>query len=114
MTQRHHDLDRERADGKLRGPLHGIPVLLKDNIDTFDMATTNGSAVMKDAIPTKDAPIAKALRDAGAIILGKAAMGEFAGGSYNSEEHVPELGTLEYEAYKAGFEDNEEAGTFKY
>ena len=38
----------------------------------------------------------------------------FAGGSYNSEEHVPELGTPEYEAYKAGFEDNEEAGTFKY
>lgn len=77
-------LDRERAEKGPRGPLHGIPVLLKDNVDTFDMPTSNGSAIMKDAIPPKDAPIAKALRDAGAIILGKAAMGEFAGGSYNS------------------------------
>ncbi len=77
-------LDLERAQKGLRGPLHGIPVLLKDNVDTFDMPTSNGSAIMKDAIPTRDAPITKALRDAGAIILGKAAMGEFAGGSYNS------------------------------
>jgi amidase len=77
-------LDRERAEKGPRGPLHGIPVLLKDNVDTFDMPTSNGSAIMKDAIPPKDAPIAKAVRDAGAIILGKAAMGEFAGGSYNS------------------------------
>ena len=77
-------LDRERAEKGPRGPLHSIPVLLKDNVDTFDMPTSNGSAIMKDAIPPKDAPITRALRDAGAIILGKAAMGEFAGGSYNS------------------------------
>ncbi len=77
-------LDRERAEKGACGPLHGIPVLLKDNVDTFDMPTSNGSAIMKDAIPPKDAPIAKALRDAGAIIHGKSAMGEFAGGSYNS------------------------------
>lgn len=77
-------LDLERAQKGPRGPLHGIPVLLKDNVDTFDMATTNGSAILKNAIPPKDAIITKALRDAGAVILGKAAMGEFAGGSYNS------------------------------
>jgi amidase len=77
-------LDKERADRGPRGPLHGIPVLLKDNIDVANMPTTNGSAVMKDAIPPEDGSITRALRAAGAVILGKAAMGEFAGGSYNS------------------------------
>ncbi len=77
-------LDRERQTRGARGPLHGIPVLLKDNVDTYDMPTSNGSAVLKNSIPPDDAHIAKALRDAGAVILGKAAMGEFAGGSYNS------------------------------
>jgi amidase len=77
-------LDKERADKGPRGALHGIPVLLKDNIDVAYMPTTNGSAVMKDAIPPEDSSITKALRAAGAVILGKAAMGEFAGGSYNS------------------------------
>jgi amidase len=77
-------LDRERAAHGPRGPLHGIPVLLKDNIDTFDMPTSNGSAILKKSVPPSDAYITKALRDAGAIILGKTAMGEFAGGSYNS------------------------------
>jgi amidase len=77
-------LDKERADKGPRGPLHGIPVLLKDNIDVVNMPTTNGSAVMKEAIPPEDGSITKALRAAGAVILGKAAMGEFAGGSYNS------------------------------
>src|SRR5690348_12167491 len=77
-------LDKERADKGPRSPLHGIPVLLKDNIDVVNMPTTNGSAVMKDAVPPEDGSITKALRAAGAVILGKAAMGEFAGGSYNS------------------------------
>src|SRR5258708_33538389 len=77
-------LDKERAEKGPRGPLHGIPVLLKDNIDVANMPTTNGSAVMKDAIPPADGSITRALRAAGAVIVGKAAMGEFAGGSYNS------------------------------
>jgi amidase len=77
-------LDKERAQKGPRGPLHGIPVLLKDNIDVADMPTTNGSAVMKDAIAPEDGSITKALRAAGAVILAKTAMGEFAGGSYNS------------------------------
>ena len=77
-------LDEERASTGPRSALHCIPVLLKDNIDTDDMPTTNGSAILKDAIPPDDAYITKALRDAGALVLGKASMGEFAGGSYNS------------------------------
>ena len=77
-------LDEERRARGPRSRLHCIPVLLKDNINTFDMPTTNGSVILKDAIPSDDAFIAKALRDAGAMILGKASMGEFAGGSYNT------------------------------
>jgi len=77
-------LDKERAEKGPRGPLHGIPILLKDNVDVANMPTTNGSAIMKDAIPPEDGSITRALRAAGAVILGKAAMGEFAGGSYNS------------------------------
>jgi amidase len=77
-------LDEERRSGEIKSSLHGIPVLLKDNIDTFDMPTSNGSVILKDAIPPDDAFITQSLRDAGAIILGKAAMGEFAGGSYNT------------------------------
>lgn len=77
-------LDKERKTKGKRSNLHGIPVLLKDNIDTFDMPTTNGSVILKNSIAPDDAFIANQLRAAGAIILGKAAMGEFAGGSYNS------------------------------
>lgn len=77
-------LDEEFRSGDARSALHGIPVLLKDNIDTFDMPTSNGSVILKDAIPPDDAFITQSLREAGAIILGKASMGEFAGSSYNT------------------------------
>lgn len=77
-------LDAERKTKGKRSPLHGIPVLLKDNVDTVDMPTTNGSVILKNSVPPNDAFITHQLRAAGAIILGKAAMGEFAGGSYNS------------------------------
>src|SRR2546428_1971037 len=77
-------LDEERRTRAPRSRLHCIPVLLKDNIDTADMPTTNGSVILKDAIPPDDSFITKALRDAGALILGKASMGEFAAGSYNT------------------------------
>ena len=78
-------LDGERAATGRRGPLHCIPVLLKDNVDTADMPTTNGSVILRDATPPDDAYVTRALRDAGALILGKASLGEFAGGnSYNS------------------------------
>ena len=52
-------LDRERAAKGARGPLHGIPVLLKDNVDTYDMPTSNGSAILRNAVPPDDAAIAK-------------------------------------------------------
>ena len=78
-------LDEERASTGPRSGLHCIPVLLKDNIDTSDMPTSNGSVILKDAIPPDDAYITRALGEAGALVLGKASMGEFAGGgSYNS------------------------------
>ena len=78
-------LDEERSSNGPRSALHCIPVVLKDNIDTDDMPTTNGSAILRDAIPPDDAYIARALRETGAMILGKASLGEFAGGnSYNS------------------------------
>ena len=77
-------LDEERRQNGTRGPLHGIPVLLKDNINTVDLPTTNGSAVLRGIVPPDDAVLTRELREAGAIILGKASMGEFAAGSYNS------------------------------
>jgi amidase len=61
-----------------KDPLHGVPVLLKDNIDTADMPTTAGSLALANTFPAQDAFIAKKLRDAGAVILGKAQMTEFA------------------------------------
>jgi amidase len=72
-------LDRERASGKTRGPLHGIPVLLKDNIDTADrMTTTAGSLALEGSIAPRDAHVAERLRAAGAILLAKANMSEWA------------------------------------
>jgi len=73
------ELDIEMSEGKIRGPLHGIPVVLKDNIDTNDkMATTGGSRALMNSFPLKDSHIAKQLRDAGAIIIGKANLSEWA------------------------------------
>lgn len=72
-------LDLELAAGKSRGPLHGIPILLKDNIDTHDkMATTAGSRALIHSYPLQDSYMAKQLREAGAIILGKANLSEWA------------------------------------
>jgi len=71
--------DKRRAEGKALGPLDGIPILLKDNIDAVGMATTAGSYALEFNVPAKDAPVTKHLRDAGAIILGKANLSQFAG-----------------------------------
>ena len=73
-------LDAERRATGPRSPLHGIPVVLKDNIDTFDMPTTAGSLLLAGSIPPDDAFIVKKLRDAGAIILAKVNMSELASG----------------------------------
>lgn len=72
-------LDKELAEGNIRGPLHGIPVLLKDNIDTRDkMANTAGARVMEGSMPVQDSYVAEKLRENGAIILGKANLSEWA------------------------------------
>ncbi len=71
-------LDRERRAGVVRGPLHGIPIVLKDNIGTVDMPTTAGSAALAGFIPNADATQVVWLRAAGAIILGKTNLHEFA------------------------------------
>jgi len=73
------ELDKELKAGKSRGPLHGIPVILKDNIDTHDkMATTAGSRALRNSFPLKDSFLAKRLREAGAIIIGKSNLSEWA------------------------------------
>lgn len=72
-------LDAERKAGKMRGPLHGIPILLKDNIDTADpMPTTAGSLALAKNVTNRDAPFVARLRAAGAIILGKTNLSEWA------------------------------------
>ncbi len=72
-------LDEERQADKMRGPLHGVPILIKDNIDTHDrMQTTAGSLALEGSIARRDAFIVKRLREAGAVILGKTNLSEWA------------------------------------
>jgi amidase len=70
--------DLERAQGKVRGPLHGIPIALKDNIHTTDMPTTGGAVAFDGFIPPYEATLTKNLRNAGAIIIAKTGMTELA------------------------------------
>jgi amidase len=70
--------DRERAAGTVRGPLHGIPIALKDNIHTTDLPTTGGAVAFEGLLPPYDATITKHLRDAGAIIIAKTTLTELA------------------------------------
>ncbi len=72
-------LDAELKDGKKRGPMHGVPVLLKDNIDTHDqMSTTAGSRILLGSHPLQDSHIAMKLREAGAVLIGKTNLTEWA------------------------------------
>ena len=71
-------LDQERAQGRVRGPLHGIPVLVKDNIDAAGLPTTAGAIALRRSVPAQDSFLVKRLRAAGAIILGKTNLTEFA------------------------------------
>ena len=72
-------LDAERKAGRIRGPLHGVPVLIKDNVETADaMPTTAGSLALKDNLTRRDAPVVAQLRAAGAVILGKTNLSEWA------------------------------------
>lgn len=73
------ELDRERAAGNTRGPLHGIPIVIKDNIDTADkMLTTAGSLALVDSMPLQDSTMAAKLREAGAVIMAKTGLSEWA------------------------------------
>jgi amidase len=78
-------LDAERLKKGRRSPLHGVPVVLKDNFDTADLPTTAGSFMLKGSIPPDDAFLVRKLRDAGAVVIAKVNMSEFAsGGAMNS------------------------------
>lgn len=71
-------MDREQKAGKFRGPLHGVPIALKDNIDTAGIRTTAASKVYDDRVPTEDAEVVRRLASAGAVFIGKANLDEFA------------------------------------
>jgi aspartyl-tRNA(Asn)/glutamyl-tRNA(Gln) amidotransferase subunit A len=80
-------LEAELARGQNRGPLHGIPIGLKDNIDTAGILTTAASAVYADRVPAEDAECVRKLREAGAVFLGKLNMHEFAYGGTSAVTH---------------------------
>jgi aspartyl-tRNA(Asn)/glutamyl-tRNA(Gln) amidotransferase subunit A len=89
-----YDAEAEILRGHWRGPLHGIPLALKDLIDTVGIRTTAASALFKDRVPTEDAEVVRRLKNAGAVLLGKQNLHEFAYGgssmiSYYGEVHNP-------------------------
>ena len=81
------ELDQEQKAGKWRGPLHGIPIALKDNMDTAGVRTTAASAVFEDRVPTADAEVARRLKQAGAIVMGKVNLHEFAMGGTSATSY---------------------------
>jgi aspartyl-tRNA(Asn)/glutamyl-tRNA(Gln) amidotransferase subunit A len=80
-------LERELRNGRWRGPLHGIPIALKDNIDTADIRTTAASAVFSGRVPDEDAEVVVRLKNAGAVLLGKLNLHEFALGGTSAVSH---------------------------
>jgi aspartyl-tRNA(Asn)/glutamyl-tRNA(Gln) amidotransferase subunit A len=80
-------MEAELSRGQWRGPLHGIPVALKDNIDTAGIPTTAASAIFADRVPTEDAEVFRRLKNAGAVLLGKLNMHEFAAGGTSDVSH---------------------------
>ncbi|HEV2201939.1 MAG TPA: amidase [Bryobacteraceae bacterium] len=78
------EAEAEQRRGKWRGPLHGIPIALKDNIDTAGIRTTAASELFKDRVPAEDAEVVRRLKNAGAILLGKTNLHEFAYGGTSS------------------------------
>jgi aspartyl-tRNA(Asn)/glutamyl-tRNA(Gln) amidotransferase subunit A len=83
--------EEEIAQGKSRGPLHGIPIALKDLIDTAGVRTTSASALHKDRVPTEDAEVVRKLRAAGAVIVGKNNLHEFAYGGSSLISHFGDV-----------------------
>jgi aspartyl-tRNA(Asn)/glutamyl-tRNA(Gln) amidotransferase subunit A len=89
-----HAMQAEQRQGKWRGPLHGIPIAVKDAIDTAGVRTTAASELFKDRVPSEDAEAVRRLKNAGAVLLGKTNMHEFALGgtsavSYFGPVHNP-------------------------
>jgi aspartyl-tRNA(Asn)/glutamyl-tRNA(Gln) amidotransferase subunit A len=83
-------LDQELKNGQWRGPMHGIPIALKDNINTAGILTTGASALFKDRVPETDAVVTERLRNSGSVLLGKLNMHEFAfGGTSSSTFYDP-------------------------
>src|SRR5262245_23666162 len=80
-------LDDERRAGRVRGPLHGIPIALKDNIDTTGVRTTAASSVFDDRVPSEDAEVARRFAAAGAILIGKTNLHEFAFGGTSATSY---------------------------
>jgi aspartyl-tRNA(Asn)/glutamyl-tRNA(Gln) amidotransferase subunit A len=81
------ELDAEQRAGKLRGPLHGIPIALKDNIDTAGVRTTAASAVFDERVPDTDAEVTRRLKTAGAVLVGKTNLHEFAMGGTSATSY---------------------------
>jgi aspartyl-tRNA(Asn)/glutamyl-tRNA(Gln) amidotransferase subunit A len=81
------ELEAEQRAGKFRGPLHGIPIALKDNIDTAGIRTTAASAVFDDRVPQEDAEVVRRLKAAGAIFIGKTNLHEFAFGGTSATSY---------------------------
>ena len=81
------ELEAEQRAGKLRGPLHGIPIALKDNVDTAGIRTTAASALFDDRVPEHDATVAARLKAAGAVLIGKTNLHEFAMGGTNATSY---------------------------
>ena len=95
-------LDEERVNGNLRGKLHGIPILVKCNIDSYGMPTTAGTKALKDNYPKENSFVVQKLVDEGAIILGSTNMSEMAfsaGNSYSSYGYVRNVFNIEYTSY---------------
>ena len=81
------ELDKLAKEKKFKGPLHGLPIAIKDNLDTKDIKTTGGSKILASWMPPMDAQVVKKLKEAGAIILGKTNMHEFAFGITTNNPH---------------------------
>ncbi len=104
--------DRERRAGKVRGPLHGIPVLLKDNIGTRTVPTTAGSIALEGNVPKREAFVTQRLRSAGAVVLGKTNLSEFANWvSLDMPNGYSSLGGQVRNAYDEGDPSGSSAGS---
>ncbi len=105
-------LDAERAQGHIRGPLHGIPILLKDNVGTAGEPTAAGSIALKDNVPPADATLTARLRAAGAVILGKTNLSEFANWMATGMPNgYSTLGGQVHNAYDGGDPSGSSAGS---